>query len=68
MRVLNCTYFVNIITISVATLHSVCIRDLKVSIKDNSSTSLFSQILIFIFCIHVVFAERTAYIVKLRTI
>jgi hypothetical protein len=42
MCVLNCTYFVNIITTSVTTLHSVCIRNLKVSIKDNSSTPLFS--------------------------
>jgi len=39
-----------------------------VSIKNNSPTTLFGHILVSIFGIHMVFAERTIEIVELNTI
>jgi hypothetical protein len=41
---------------------------LKMGIEHHPSTAFFSQILIFILCIHMVFAKGTPSVVELWTI
>lgn len=68
MRILNTTYLINIVAASVATLHSVCMSNLKVSIKDNSSTAFLCKILVLVFGVHVIFAEWTSSVIKFWTV
>ena len=61
-------YFVEIVAGSVAALHGVGVVHVEVSIEDNSSTALFWHILVFVFCVHVVFAETAVEVVKFNAV
>ena len=61
-------YLVEIVAGSVAALHGIGVVHVEMSIEDNSSTALFWHILVFVFCVHVIFTETAVEVIELDAV